>query len=109
MIGFSFAVYNRRRDGHVTYDLQKTPDGWHIEHIAINGDCKPDGTDLFYKNLEQDNINFPSGFGYFLSHLWSSLDTAEITTEEAQAKLQELADWISTCERSQPNWEGWNV
>lgn len=106
---FSFEVYNRRHDGQVTYNLRKIPDGWHISHIAINGDCKPDGSDLFYSNFEQNYINFPSGFGGFLSHLWSRLDTAEITTEDAQAKLQELADWVSACEKSQPTWKGWNV
>lgn len=106
---FSFEVYNRRHDGQVTYKLRKLSDGWHISHFAINGDCKPDGSDLFYKNFEQNHINFPSGFGDFLHHLWSRLDTAEFTTEEAQAKLQELADWVSACEKSQPNWEGWNV
>lgn len=106
---YSFEVYNRRHAGHVTYSLRKTKDGWHISHIAINGDCKPDGSDLFYTNFEQNYISFPSGFGSFLNHVWSLLDTQEITEDQAQSKLQELADWVSACEKGQPNWKGWNL
>ena len=57
MIEFRFEVYNRRHGGNVTYSLKKTKTGWYIAHIAINGECKPDGSDLFYKNFEQDKVD----------------------------------------------------
>ncbi|NTV10772.1 MAG: hypothetical protein HGA47_08345 [Zoogloea sp.] len=109
MSEFRFEVYSRRHGGHVTYSLRKTSDGWHLAHIAINGDCKPDGSEFFYRNFDQNYINFPSGFGLFLNHVWSQLDAKEISNGEAQSKLQELAEWVSLCERNQPNWKGWNI
>jgi hypothetical protein len=106
---YEFRVYNRRHDNEVTYTVTKTPTGWHIRHIAINGDCKPDGSPLFYENFDQDYINHPSGFGGYLEYIWSGLNTEELSSSDAQARLQELADWVSACERSQPEWKGWNV
>lgn len=106
---YAFRVYNRRHSNEVTYTVTKTENGWHIRHIAINGDCKPDGTPFFYENFHQDYINYPSGFGGFLEYIWSALHNEELPPSDAQVKLQELADWVSTCERSQPEWKGWNV
>lgn len=105
---YNFTVYNRRHDREVTYILTKTNTGWHIQYIAINGECTPDGSPLFYANFDQDNINYPSGFNRFLEFIWTSLNNAVLSTPDAQEKLQELADWVSSCERAQPEWKGWN-
>lgn len=105
---FTFRVYNKRHDSVLTYRLEKTDSGWDIQHIAINGPCSPDGSALFYTNFEQDNIQYPVGFGAFLEWLWGQLDSQEISESDAQTKLQELADWVSLCERGQPRWHGWN-
>ena len=105
---FKFRVYNNRRNSILNYTLTKTPEGWHIEHIAINGDCKPDGDRFFYMNFEQDSIKYPSGFGLYLGHIWEKLDADPAGHGEAQKMLQELADWVSACEKSRPIWKGWN-
>jgi hypothetical protein len=109
MSQYKFRVYNKRHDREITYTVTKTATGWHIQHIAINGDCSPDGSPLFYTNFEQDYINYPRGFDGFLEFIWSGLNNEEISSSDAQLKLQELADWVSICERSQPKWNGWNV
>ena len=106
---FEFRVFNRRHNNEISYRVTKTERGWNIEHIAINGHCEPDGAPLFYDNFNQDNIQYPSGFGSFLEQLWSQLEREEIGVSEAQTKLQELAAWVSFCEQSQPQWKGWNV
>lgn len=106
---FKFRIFNRRHNNEITYRVTKTTQGWHIEHISINGKCDPEGTPLFYDNFSQDDINYPSGFGLFLKHVWLNLDKSELSFSEAQIKLQQLADWVSLCERSQPMWEEWNI
>ena len=106
---FNFRVFNRRRNGEITYHLTQTESGWSIKHIAINGHCEPDGTPLFYDNFNQDNIQYPSGFGSFLEQVWSQLKNKEVAVSEAQTKLQELANWVSACEQTQPQWSGWNT
>jgi hypothetical protein len=109
MNNLNFEVYNCRRDDAVTYRVNKTDNGWHISHIAINGDCEPDGSPYFYINFKQDYINYPSGFGNSLEWLWKQIENQAVDHEEAQVKLQELADWVSVCEKEQPQWQGWNA
>jgi hypothetical protein len=106
---YNFTVYNRRHNNEVTYTVTKTNSGWHIQHIAINGECSSDGSPFFYDNFNQDFINYPSGFDGFLEFIWTGLNNEELSPEEAQIKLQELADWVSSCERTQPKWKGWNI
>ena len=106
---FEFRVYNPRHKSHVTYNFTKTKAGWHVRHIAINGDAKPDGSPFVYDNFNQDFIAYPSNFGDFLEWVWKGLDREELSDSDAQTKLQELADWVSVCERSQPQWKGWNI
>ena len=109
MENLEFSVYNTRRESTITYRVNKTDNGWHVSHIAINGDCKLDGSPFFYSNFDQDFITYPSAFGDSLEHLWGKINNEEIDVKEAQVKLQELADWVSICEKSQPKWEGWNL
>jgi hypothetical protein len=109
MSSYEFRVYNRRNNNEVTYTVTKTETGWHIRHIAINGECKPDGSPFFYENFHQNYISYPSSFGGFLEFIWSGLHREELSTSDAQVRLQEIADWVSHCERTQPEWEGLNV
>lgn len=67
MTEYTFRVYNNRRNNEITYTITKTEIGWHIRHIAINVDCKPDGSPFFYANFDQDYIKYPSGFVCFLN------------------------------------------
>ena len=106
---YEFEVFNNRWNSTLTYRVRKTESGWHIAHIAINGNCEPDGNPLFYSNFKQDNISYPNNFGDYLEWLWEQMDQGEVAEDEAQKMLQELADWVSICERSQPKWKGWNV
>ncbi|MDX1491309.1 MAG: hypothetical protein R3332_08480 [Pseudohongiellaceae bacterium] len=106
---FSFKVHANRWGSTSTYKVRKTDTGWHVAHIAINGDCEPDGSPFLYSNFKQDHICYPSGLGNQLEWLWRQIDECEIDWEDAQEKLQELGDWVSTCEKAEPLWSGWNL
>ena len=106
---YTFEVYNNRRNNILKYKLKITQSGWNIRHIAINGDCKPNGKKLFYENFDQDFISYPIDFGDYLEWLWNKRINGKITDSETQVKLQELADWVTTCEKSVPKWKGYNI
>jgi hypothetical protein len=108
MYEFEFNVYSNRWGTRSSYKVQKTQNGWYLRHLAISGDCDPEGLPFFKTNFKQDSISYPYGFFSQLGWLWEQVDSKEIDYEEAQTKLQELADWVSACEKSQPIWEGWN-
>jgi hypothetical protein len=106
---YCFPVFSRRWNGYRQYRLRKNQTGWDFSFLSINGHCAPDGADIFYTNLNQDHINYPTGFGGFLQHLWECIHKNEITAKQANRKLFQLAKWVSECERNQPNWIGWNA
>jgi len=104
----NFRIYINRWRSEGTYTVDKTSTGWHIRHIAINGDCDKDGTPFLYSNFEQDGMAYPSSIGNFMEYLWEQIDSGGVTPARAQEMLQELADWVSVCERNEPSWPGWN-
>lgn len=106
---FTFTVYQNRRDHEDTYTIVKTENGWHVSHIAINGETKPNGENALFMNLNQDSISYPKQLGSFLEWLWEEANNNRLTDDEIQTKIQELADWISITERAEPKWIGWNA
>jgi len=105
---FKLNFYTKRWNSDVALNLRKTALGWHISHIAINGDTEPDGSPILYSNLHQDNVRFPYGLDGFVGYIWEQLDAGEIDEERAQEMFDELGEWVSTCEKSQPIWKVWN-
>lgn len=105
----SFFVYTRRWGHNDCYRIQRTVDGWHIGHIAINGDCDKEGSNALFANLSHDSVFYPEdGVKYAMSNLWEDAEDGKLTLPELQKRLQQIADWISTVERAvgegQPQW-----
>lgn len=105
----TFSVYTRRWGHSDVYQIERTIDGWEVHHIAINGKCAKDGDGALMINLHHDSIFFPEdGVKYALSNLWDDAEDGNLTPEELQKKLQQIADWISSVEKAvgdnQPDW-----
>lgn len=108
----TFSVYTRRWGHNDTYHIERTIDGWNARHISINGKCEKSGEGALFANLHHDSIFFPEdGVRHALESLWDLADENEMSVEELQEKLQQIADWISTVEKtvgeSQPEWVGY--
>lgn len=108
----TFEVYTRRHGYTDTYYVKRTVEGWETKHIAINGRCEKDGTGALLLNLSHDSVFYPEeGVKYALTELWEQAETGEITFEELQIRLQQIADWVSTVEKAvgegQPGWVGY--
>lgn len=59
-----------------------------------------------------DSIFYPvEGVKYALIELWNQAEEGELTFEELQIRMQQIADWISTVEKAvgegQPEWVGY--
>ncbi|WP_339171294.1 hypothetical protein NSQ55_03640 [Paenibacillus sp. FSL H7-0943] len=105
----NFSVYNRRWGHPDVYRIERTVDGWLVNHIAINGKCAKDGEGALMMNLHHDSIFFPEdGVKHALSNLWDDAEDGNLSLEELQVKLQQIADWISIVEKTvgenQPDW-----
>jgi hypothetical protein len=109
MEDFKLTFYTRRWSSTVTLNVKKTDAGWHISHIAINGDADREGAPLLVANLKQDGVKYPAGLDGFMGFIWDKLHKEEIDADLAQDMMDELGTWISTCESSQPVWKEWNA
>lgn len=108
----TFSVYTRRWKHQDSYRISRTIDGWEVKHISINGICEKDGTGALTQNLQHDSVFYPEeGVKYAMGQLWEEADEGELSIEQLQEKLQQIADWISTVERAvgqgQPDWVGY--
>ena len=108
----TFRVFSRRWGHDDCYTVERRIDGWYASHISINGLSKKDGTGALIVNFQHDLIQFPEdGVKYALETLWDMADETEMTVDELQNKLQEIADWISAVEKVvgeyQPDWCGY--
>lgn len=104
-----FPVYSRRW-GHVdNYRIKRTIDGWEIGFFSDDKKSGKDGEGALFKTLENDSIFFPrDGVSYALKKLWDEAEESGLTIDELQSKLIEVADWVSsvekTVEEKQPEW-----
>ena len=83
-----------------------------MKRISINVKCDKDGTGALLHNLHHDSVFYPEdGVKYALAELWNQAEEGEITFEELQIRLQQIADWISNVEKAvgegQPEWVGY--
>lgn len=99
---FTFPVYTRRWNGVDTYQVTRTESGWDVSHISISGPCDKAGRPVLYANLDQDSVNYPEELPGYMEWLWEQAAERGLTSEEVQASLKQLADWISVCERHSP-------
>lgn len=107
----AFKVYTRRWGHQDRYSIKRTVDGWYCGYIAIRGECKKNGEGGLFNNLDHDFVFYPKdGVAYAMEKLWEAADEGEIDFEELTERIQQIADWISTVEKSidaQPEWVGY--
>lgn len=108
----NFKVYTRRWGHYDNYSIARTITGWKVSHLSYNGNDEKDGSKYLLKSLDHDSVVYPEdGIKYALVTLWNMADEEEMSVEELQIKLQEIADWISEVEKvtgaTQPSWCGY--
>lgn len=104
---FTFAVYSRRWGHSDHYRLTRTETGWQVGFKMIGGPCDKGGRPFLFENFRQDNIQHPSDLPGWLEWLWEQAKDQGLSHEQVQAALQQLADWVSTVEKSSPDGGVW--
>lgn len=100
---FKFRVYGRKYMHDDIYSVKFNKDGWHIDHIAIGGQCAKDGAPYLYANFKQDCISYPEDMKGDMEYLWELYDADKITAAEVQDKLDKLGDWVDATGNARPN------
>ena len=106
---FEFKVFSRRWNHDDVYRVKRTKTGWHVDHLAIGGQCDASGRPFLFQNFDQDSISYPSGLELRMEWLWQQAAERGLPKQEVQHALQQLADWVSETEKAAPFsgvWEG---
>lgn len=99
---FDFRIYTRRFKGYDNYHVQRTATGWHVEHLSYAGDCDTEGKPVLFAVLDHDSVSYPHNLDYQMYDLWRAANEMGLTHDQVQQKLNAIAEWVSTCERSRP-------
>lgn len=102
-MAFEIKIFSRRWGHDDIYRLIRTNTGWQVDHIR-GGNSNKRGEPALYDALHGDQINYPHDLPGYLEWLWErASDEGEgLSPEAVQAALNDLAEWISACERSTP-------
>ncbi|PAD21310.1 hypothetical protein [Terribacillus saccharophilus] len=114
-----FKVFTCRWGHYDNYTFIRVYNGWEISAMTGTVECRPNGEAIstrepsfnsgLYYILNQDSVQYPEdGVKYALSELWKEADSNEMSLEELQDKLHDIANWISEVEKAthdnQPSW-----
>jgi hypothetical protein len=60
-----------------------------------------------FELLNHDNIQYPSGLGGYMAWLWDEAEDKNLSDDEIQAHLEELAVWVRLTEKNAPQGGIW--
>ncbi|WHX62780.1 hypothetical protein [Peribacillus frigoritolerans] len=99
---FKLSLYSQRWGHNDFYTLTKTEEGWNVTTNKLKNAKGDKHAGPHIENaLTGESISFPSDIGYFLSDIWDASQTK--SKEEVQSYFYELSEWISTTEKTKPN------
>ena len=97
---FNMNIYTRRWGHYDTYTVMRTSTGWRFsfrDTVDCDKECKPG----LFDALEHDLVSYPYNIGELIEWVWNK--AAEGATKQAvQQAIDDIAEWISTCEKSVP-------
>ena len=97
--GFAFKVFSRNRGGDETYQVRRTPGGWHVSNTSVSGDCDKRGIPHLSDALKHTNIDYSSDVGQSFEWLWSEAEQHRLSDADLQDALEQLATFVSTVEK----------
>jgi hypothetical protein len=100
---FRFKIYTRRWGHYDTYTLKRTENGWEFESVQVSnsGKCDKSGTPYVFNALDHDLVSYPKNIGELLEWVWVKASEG-LNKDEVQIAIDDIAEWISMCERSVP-------
>ncbi|MFA5528838.1 MAG: hypothetical protein WC996_09535 [Peptostreptococcales bacterium] len=93
-------IYSRRWDHNDVYFIERTVKGWRVTFRETREGGK-EGEALTI-SLRHDLINYPHSLRNFMLNLWKKADAQEVSVEELKKDLDQIAHWISICEKNTP-------
>lgn len=91
------------RWGHCdTYRITINKNGWIVENIAIGGQCNQKGHPYLFRNLEQDNVQYPHQLEDWMNYCWDECMEKNWTQAQLEEALTSIFEWVNTVEKNAP-------
>lgn len=106
---FELRVFSRRWRHDDVYKLKRTQVGWQLTHPLYSGLCDKGGRPLLFEALHHDSIQYPADLDDRLQWLWTQARDRNLTHQQVQDAMDQLAKWMRTVEAEAPQtgvWEG---
>ncbi len=100
---FKLRVFCQKWGYKDTYCLTRNVNGWFCEFNTHNGQGDKSAGPILYQILEHDSISYPHDLPRFMSWLWMQAYEKGLCHGDVQKALDDLADWISHCEKCVPH------
>ena len=102
-VEFEFEIYTRRWGHTDFYALTRTETGWRITGASAfnNNETDKSGQPGVFSALQHDSVSYPYNIGLLLEWTWDKASEGA-TREEVQAAINDIAKWISLCEKNTP-------
>ncbi len=92
-------VFTGRWGHDDVYFVERTADGWYIDHIVIGGNCDKTGAPYLFKNLDQDSVIYREDLRSYMEFLWNKAEELDMTEDQIQEQLDIIGQWISQSEK----------
>jgi hypothetical protein len=99
---YEFEVYSPLEEDTVFIFIRKVRGGWHVRHAEYSGECDRQGHPSLVNILDRLSISYPSDLPRYLDWLWNQTVKNDVSHEDIQILFQELADWVTICEKNRP-------
>jgi len=103
---FRIDIFIRRLRHYEIFLIEPTGSGWNLKNFP-NGRSDPNGQGGIIMQLDRNFVNVPPQAGDYLEWLWKQIQIGKIKgQDEIQQMLNDIAGWISICEKATPKWKG---
>lgn len=75
-------------------EIQKTEDGWHIQHDSYQGHCNKFGSPHLYRAINDNYSEYPPAFGDALEELWQAIEDSQLLEDAVQDRLNQFSNWV---------------
>ncbi|MGC6586131.1 hypothetical protein ACPV3A_14335 [Paenibacillus sp. Dod16] len=99
---FEFNVYSRRWGHEDHYGLTRTSSGWNLSHTTYGGEMNKSCEPNLFEALRHESVIYPRNLSGFFEWLWDRAERDGLSHDEVQEALNQLANWVSNCERDAP-------
>jgi hypothetical protein len=100
----SISIYCPKPGSKISFGVNLTRCGWQFDLGEWDMFTDKTAQDLCEYLRRHEDVSYPHSVGTYFEGLWDDIDLENLSAEQIQERLDEIADWISSCSERRPRW-----